>query len=249
MSSAVRAHLRGIRQGRGRGFTLIEMLTVIGILLFMMAMITGVFIRVQQRARMHATQALIEKIGVALAMYRAETRSQPPDSGCGLDKDTKKGSVNEVLYDPGTLWRYLSQPLVMKRASDGKTVKRVGPYISFKEGELQRYDDTTYGKSYIVVDGWNNPIGYIGDPKRVIHNRGDFDLFSPGPDRKTACNDGLDNDENGGADEANTAYDGAGNDDAAELGESAFNGCLTATKKTVVTGEVLDDINNWDPQR
>ncbi|MCY3017612.1 MAG: hypothetical protein NTW87_01090, partial [Planctomycetota bacterium] len=62
------------------------------------------------------------------------------------------------------------------------------------------------------------------------------------------CNDKVDNDEDGQADEANLAYDGAGKDDVSEMGEAKYNGSLTAAKRKKLPGEVLDDINNWDPQ-
>jgi hypothetical protein len=32
------------------------------------------------------------------------------------------------------------------------------------------------------------------------------------------------------------------------MGESVWNGCLTSFRKNPQPGEVLDDINNWDPQ-
>jgi hypothetical protein len=137
-------------------------------------------------------------------------------------------------------------------------VKTVGPFLTFKENELALYSDSTYpDKNYYVVDAWfrqgdgqDHSIGYIGNPKLVIHNRGDFDLFSAGPDGKTACNDGIDNDttDSLSADAANNAYSGPGKD-AGDLGEAALNGSLSATKRPKVEGEVLDDINNWDPQQ
>jgi hypothetical protein len=82
-----------------------------------------------------------------------------------------------------------------------------------------------------------------------MHNRDSFDIFSCGPDRKTASNDGIDNDGDGAIDSpSNHAYDGTGSGTSLELGEAALNGCLTGFRKNPKAGEVLDDINNWDPQ-
>lgn len=223
-------------------------MTVIGILMFMMAVITGVFVKYGQQAKVKATQQLINRVGIGLARYQADCRALPPDTGYGLPVDSKRNG-NEILYDAGSLWRYLSQPVVQRRA-DGSIVRTLGPYLSFKEGELKPYDDSVYGKSYSVVDAWYHPLGYVGDRRRVIHNRGGFDVYSAGANQRTAIDDGLDNDEGSSPNlpEQNDAYDGAGTDDASELGEAALSGTLTFTKKHRVTDEVLDDQNNWDPQ-
>jgi prepilin-type N-terminal cleavage/methylation domain-containing protein len=224
-----------------RGFTLIELLVVIAIILFLLALMTGVFIRAAQSAKVKATTALIQKIGIALTQYQADFRTLPPDSGFGLAQNG--GIVNgQVMYDAATLWRYLSQELNV----NGKSY---GPYTTFSEYELVPITDQNGKNAFAVVDAWRTPIGYIGDRKRVIHNRDTFDIFSAGPDRKTAINDGIDNDGDGTADApANRAYDGSGQGTADELGEAALNGCLTAFRKNPKQGEVLDDINNWDPQ-
>jgi prepilin-type N-terminal cleavage/methylation domain-containing protein len=231
-----------------RGFTLVELLTVIGIILFLIAVIVGVFIRYGEMSKVRATQKLIERVGIGLARYKAELRSFPPDTGYGMPKDTKKDG-DLVLYDSGALWRYLGKEVVKYRA-DGTIVATYGPYMSFTPGELLQYEDSVYGTSYCVMDAWYNPLGYVGDPKRVIHNRGDFDLYSAGPNKKTAGDDGLDNNpaDTIGGDAANNAY-GGGDGTVVEMGEAALNGTLTGTKKTLVTGEVLDDLNNWDPQQ
>lgn len=264
MRNAIRPRARAMP----RGFTLIELLTVMGIILFLVAFIVGIFIRYGEQAKVKATQKLLERIGIALARYKADFRELPPDTGYGMPPLTpfppeSKILAGKVVYDSAALWRYLGQEVVKKRLDPSGAVSIVGvygPYIKFSDGELAPndgtgkaigYDDPSYpGKSYYVVDAWHQPVGYVGDPRRVVHNRGDFDLFSAGPDRKTAINDGIDNDSTATPNlpESNQGYDGAAKDDALEMGEAALNGSLTGAKKKKEVGEVLDDINNWDPQ-
>lgn len=240
-----------------RGFTLIELLIVIGIISFLIAMIATVFINAQGNARVKSTQKLIEKIGIALALYEGNLRTLPPDTGYDLPMGTFD-TVNvegekEILYDSGSLWRYLGRKLEVKRASDGSVAKVVGPFTNFTESELREYDDTKYAgeKSYYVVDAWGQPIGYVGDKRRVVHSRGAYDIFSAGPDKITATNDGLDN---GLPQKGNAAYDGKDSDNdgvvdnATELNEARMNGALTARKKEKIGKEMLDDVNNWDAQ-
>jgi prepilin-type N-terminal cleavage/methylation domain-containing protein len=234
---------------RQRGFTVVELLTVIAIMTFLLSVIVVVSINQGKTGRIRATQKLIERLGIALAQYKAEMHALPPDTGYGMPITTLRAG-DEVIYDSGSLWRYLGQEVVQKR-EDGSVVRTFGPYTKFLAGELVEYDDGVYGKSYYVVDSWNTPIGYVGDPRRVIHNRGDFDLYSAGPNRKTAGDDGLNNDEGADPDlpEQNNAYQAGGRGTVREMGEAALNGTSTSTKKNKVKGEVLDDINNWDPQR
>ena len=231
------------KQTKGaRAFTLIELMTVVCIIVFLTAMMSGVLLRTTQASKVKAARALIQKIGVALTRYQADFRALPPDSGFGLP--VTGGIVKGVaLYDAASLWRYLARELT---DTNNKTY---GPYAQFSERELAPITDASGAKAFVVIDPWGTPIGYIGDPRRVLHNRDTFDLFSAGPDRKTACNDGIDNDGDGAADgPPNSAYDGSGNDDATELGEAALNGSLSAFRRDAKPGEVLDDVNNWDPQ-
>jgi type II secretory pathway pseudopilin PulG len=229
------------------------MLIVVGIIGFLIAMIVNVFINASGGAKVKATKALIGKIGIALARYEGELRSLPPDTGYDMPFGTKDmrnaDGEREILYDTCALWRYLGCKLEVRR-QDGSVAKVVGPFTSFSEAELRPYEDVKYSeRSYYVCDAWGNPISYIGSRKRVIHARGSFDIFSAGPDGKTATNDGLDN---GIAQKSNDAFDGKDSDgdgeidNASELGEAQMNGNLTARKREKVGDEILDDINNWD---
>ncbi len=203
---------------RGAGFTLLEVLVVIGIIVFMIAMM-GIMLRdVPNRSRIAATKALIQQIATALDTYNGAFHTLPPDTGYGLPRG---GSPN---YDAGSLYRFLA-----KSPKIGNAL----PLIVLSDN-LRDYNDPLYGPSKMIVDAWGNPIGYIGDPRRLIHNRNGFDIFSSGPDKKTACDDGIDNGQLFNV--LNRAYDGAGKDDASELGESALNGTLP------------DDLNNWSAQ-
>jgi len=238
---------------RGRGFTLIEMLTVLVILSFLIVFFSKKFVQMGSKARAQATQKLIDRIGIALARYQAECRSLPPDTGYGQALSDPVAQNNVVVYDSCSLWRYLAEPVTKCRsAQDPTPIGTVGPFLSFKYDpkgytELQTFDG---GRSYYVVDAWGRPIGYIGSPKRVIHNRGFADLYSAGPDGITygdpACTfTGPDDPSHA----PNQAYENDG--DVSAMGGAVLNGCLTSTRANPRTedGEVDDDINNWDPQK
>jgi type II secretory pathway pseudopilin PulG len=233
---------------------MLEMLTVISIIFFLLAMLAGIFLRQQKTVRVRATQQLLERIGLGLTRYYGELRCYPPDVGYGLaTMNTRFGIVDaagtrSVLYDPGALWRYLGRE-VTEYYSDKSVKRTLGPFVQFRPEELAAYDDPTYAyQSYYVVDAWNHQVGYVGNPRRVVHNRGAVDLYSAGADKKTASDDGGDHGAGGRPDQA---YAGFPNDTAADMGEAANNGSLTLfkTNKTADDEKLgLDDINNWDPQ-
>lgn len=222
------------------GFTIVEMVVVIGIIVFLIALVSGLMVQYAASARVKATRALIHKIEIGLQSYYTECgRVYPPDTGYGL---SPTGQFAGITYDAGALWRYLGKPVVYHAdAADPGTTH--GPFITFSERELLAYTDPVNGPSYMVVDPWRHPIGYVGDPRRVTHNRGEVDVFSAGPNGKTGC------DRNTAPDLAynNSDDDHDGSvDNAPELGDAQFNGALTSVSKCQA-GEAADDINNWDP--
>jgi len=194
------------------------------------------FSQMDRQVQVTAATEQIQRLHAALLRYRADLNALPPDTGYGLPADDPNAGAGRT-YDAGSLWRHLGQRIE-------KNGKSYGPYINFRDSELAAYEDPVHGKSYLVVDPRGTRIGYIGDERRVIHNRGAFDLFSAGPDGKTAA------DFSGNA--SNLAYDGVDNDgdgivdNAQELGAAARNGCLTLVSADGDPREICDDLNNWD---
>ncbi len=247
---------------------MVELLVVLFLIAFMLSALAFVFLKNAKGAKIQAAQVQLQRLGVALAQYYADFREYPPDSGYdGVDGWPEAGQQSEKIcyYDAGSLFRYLGRPITWKKKrADGSEYDAgvYGPYLKFQESELKRYKDNYNGDSFQVVDPWGMPVGYVGDPKRKIHNRDGVDLYSCGPDKVTASND-----KNGkvkhnfpdGFDTPPKCYDGLDNDgdgvvdNATEMGRLVLNGGLTPKKKDKIIvkdkpeeSESLDDINNWD---
>ena len=229
---APRRHAPGVR--RLIWMTMVAALVVIGVCALKYSQLLSS--RSDERSRIAAAKSLIERISSALGQYQSDLKELPPDTGYGLSfTDPASGKT----FDAGSLWRYLAK----KTIHDGKSY---GPYLQFSSAELAPYTDPVNGASFYVVDPWGTAVGYIGDSRRVMHNRGGFDIFSAGPDRKTG-QDIIHQEA------PNLAYDGIDNDgdgvvdNYTELGSAKFNGCLTVASGDIqVPLEALDDINNWD---
>ena len=263
------------RHRRLPGFSMIELLVVMFLIAFMVAFLTIVFVNSTRAAKVKAAQALLQKLEVAIGEYYSAFNEYPPDSGYGLDP-AKGTTGTQTQYDAGTLYRYLGKQLTwMKPTQSGSTIDmgHFGPFIQhFQDKELVQYSDPVWGESFMVVDPWLTPIGYIGSRGRVMHKRDSVDLFSAGPDQKTADEKIFDKKNSTWVDsdtpgmdhglppivtqKSNVSYDGsATNANALGLGPAVLNGCLTRTKKdkkindnNKKNNETLDDINNWDPE-
>ena len=213
----------------------------------------------------------ISKLSIALDRYRLRFREYPPDTGYGLKMTGDRplywkrvGGVNVLVptYDPGSLWRYL-----IEEVRDPLTNRMVGPFLEeWDAGQLKPYPDAydPAGRtSYYLLDPWGNPYGFVGTPKRAVHNHASFDLFSAGRDGLTACNNGEDDDLVGetrgdgmadcsddpqaGAPYDNRAYN-TNTGDKTELDDDQ-NGIANDSgefgPEAIRNGDIGDDINNW----
>ncbi|MCS6918760.1 MAG: type II secretion system GspH family protein, partial [Fimbriimonadales bacterium] len=65
-------------RGRFRGFSLIELLVVIGIIALLMAMLTPVFMNARRAAQRTVCISNLRQIGLAVRMYRDDYQELPP---------------------------------------------------------------------------------------------------------------------------------------------------------------------------
>ena len=258
-----------MRGQAGRGMTLIELLVVMFIMAILMAFIATVLINIGSTPRKKKALADIAKLSMALAEYKMHFGDYPPDTGYGLDMTGATGArpvyensagVNVPTYDPGGLWRYLC-----KRVKDPKTGRLVGPFLEeWPQTQLMPYNDDLAGASRYLIDPWGNPYGFIGNRKRVLHSPGSFDIFSPGPDGVTACDNGVD-DNLLGEDFGDDYADCSDNPQSQmEVDNRAYNTELSGVwveidddqneiandsgefgPEAILNGDIGDDINSW----
>lgn len=198
---------------RAAGFTLVEMLVVIGIIGLLAAILIPTMRGVRRRAAVRTVQARIQTIASALRNYAADFQDFPPSTLERLGLRTN--GVNEGIE---SLVRCLS------------TQEQNGPYFEPDEETLKNLDsdriERDFNRSYMgtldafeIVDEWGNPFIYLhntsyDDPGRAATvNIGgrratvraarssvtqqyeaftEFQLWSAGPDGENANGGGDD---------------------------------------------------------
>jgi type II secretory pathway pseudopilin PulG len=147
-------------------FTTVELLTVMAILAILMAMGLGVYSLASNRMAVTKTQALIQKISVALENYKA-----------------KHGYYIQQFSNPGF---YLDIVDTSASATDAeKAINNFCYFIDYEQVKNNDTEEVSSGK-YALVDGFGNHIIYKCPGE---YNRDTFDLCSPGSDSTTTEDD------------------------------------------------------------
>lgn len=138
-----------------RGFTMIEMLTVIAIIVALSGLLLSAVMTARSRANVAHTKHIIAMLMACIEGYQVDFGDYPPGASGGVRS-------SEVLYEALT------------------TLRMNGPYSEFSQDDLV---DSDVNGLYEIADHWGNPIRYYhhseygSEPRRFS-----FRLVSPGPD-------------------------------------------------------------------
>lgn len=146
-----------------RGVTLLELLFVIGIIVFLLAAMFAGLVKLKGRTQVGQAKNLVEKIHSALETYRLKFRGYPePANPLVYDLVTKTAS-----YSPADLeknnedLRYYMTTAFRKGANvaNGEVEATVngGPFIT---GGLNEAETSVKGGKTYIVDPWHRPIVY-----------------------------------------------------------------------------------------
>ena len=133
-----------------KGFTLIELMIVITIILLLLSLMSVFIARIVEDSRYRHTRGLIAALDLACVTYRLENGEYPPDN-MG-DSRTLHYNLGRERFAPT---RY--------RSTGGGANRRKPPIMEFSLEQL-RYDgdgpidaDT---QAYPIQDAWQNPLLY-----------------------------------------------------------------------------------------
>lgn len=156
-----------------RGFTLIEVLVVIGIIMFLSAFVIVAAVRINVNSREQATRALIQRIGMGITKYYGTYRIYPAGSGI-LDRNIPGGI---------SIYEYLTPHDYNYTASNGTKKTKQSPLcMDFNSSEVM-----VIGGQGWVRDAWGKPIFYYAgedgddEAKALLKAQiGQFSLVSRG---------------------------------------------------------------------
>ena len=178
---------------RQKGFTLVELMAVITIAMIIIGITMPALGRMRQRAQVARTQAIINRLEMALAAYEHFWGFYP----------TGGKTVN--LNDPAavkTLYEYLCSPSVAGATQSNYGRGSVPAFLEPKDWETTALSGKT-----IFVDGWGKPLFvYTANPGELFHNKRSCDIYSTGPNFTLEIND-ADDDGDGAVDEADEIKD------------------------------------------
>ena len=146
------------RDARRRGFTLVEILVVLAIIVLLFSLVVLAAGTYYARAYRGATESLMLRLQDRLDSYRRITGEYPPD---GIDYPVENDE-GTTLQGSACIHYYLTRPIVVEEISGSVTRKReYAPVMNsaFTSRELSEPDDTWPGGREIV-DGWGNGIHY-----------------------------------------------------------------------------------------
>jgi prepilin-type N-terminal cleavage/methylation domain-containing protein len=149
-----------------QGFTLIELITVIVIIILLVGMLFPALRGAIKKSKVARTESLINRIEGALYRYNSDFRDYPPstDGGGGTLNDNDC-LLNALLSEKGLN----------------------APYESFRDNETASIQGFT-----CIVDAWKHPLLYCHftdyvpewdskQPWRFEAKKYEFQLISPGP--------------------------------------------------------------------
>lgn len=148
-----------------RGFTMIELLTVIAVIGILMALLLPVLANVRRNAKETATRSLIKSIETAIAAYEFDWGVYPPDGLAGAATAYKPGGGTYAVSNSNSLYYFLTTPFrISPNAAKGEVwaSKDVGPYL-----DVPVRNQKLNGNAIDIIDVWGRPLQYdnIRDPQ------------------------------------------------------------------------------------
>lgn len=160
------------------GFTLVEMLVVIAIILILLALMAVLIKGVRERAQYKKTVAIVNTIKMGCENYRTDERVYPPQT-----YSTYNGS--QALH-----FLLGRERNVVAGTGGSQTVVKRDPYIEFKPDWLEgQPGNNEPNPPKNVVDAWGNVIAYNNPKPGAPVNPPSFLLLSTGKDTTDAADD------------------------------------------------------------
>ncbi len=170
---------------RRTGFTILELLIVITIIIILAALIIGTVGYVQKKAARSRAEAEIAAMSAACESYKADNGTYPRDTGATTDNLDSRTSYNPAGYFGASLFLYNS--LAGATSGSRATSASLKSYFNFRPNMLYPTDQTQnvqylrdpFGNSYGYSTAYQADVANGTNPPSRGYNP-TFDLWSTG---------------------------------------------------------------------
>jgi type II secretory pathway pseudopilin PulG len=156
-----------------RGFTIVELLIVMAIIIVLSGVILATAGYVQKKGKRSRAEAEIAAISAALENYKADNGIYPSDIVTN-GFDVANANISDYQQPSLKLYEYLSGDTDHNRTAEAKT------YFPFKPNQLSPVDQAADVTS--IRDPFGNPYGYstmkASTPTSTTGHNPTFDLWS-----------------------------------------------------------------------
>jgi len=188
---------------RGRAFTLVELLVVMGVIVILMSLLVPTLNAIRTQTNITKTESIIHGLSLGLDQYKVIHGVYPPDRATGVSAALDMTaeclvyylSGATIAYDPGTQPNYRwKHPLFAVTGRKAWTY-----YYQFDETSLADFDGDNIPS---VIDPWQNRLVYnVGSGTNSSFNQneqpryrlGKYDIYSAGPDGEAGNKDDVKN--------------------------------------------------------
>ncbi|HCW43726.1 MAG: type II secretion system protein [Planctomycetia bacterium] len=140
------------------GFTMVELLVTISLIVFLMSMLAVGAGRYLENTSAKATEAQIARIQLYVQEYKSLLGSYPPDGLDGIDVTTEEGTP---LTGGSALSHALLNPMLLTMRLPNGEIRVTGeqpPIGEFRSDELYVTEEDS--EALEIVDSWRNPLHY-----------------------------------------------------------------------------------------
>ncbi len=142
-----------------QGFTMVELLVTISLIVFLMGMLAVGAGRYLESASKARTMALIQRLSLIIEKYHSISGDYPSDGLDGIDVITTDGTF---LFGGAALTHALTQPMILTQKRANGEIRIIGeePAIGeFRGDELSAPSDGDKDARQLL-DAWGEPIHY-----------------------------------------------------------------------------------------
>tara|TARA_R110002096_G_scaffold157669_2_gene322798 strand:- start:207 stop:797 length:591 start_codon:yes stop_codon:yes gene_type:complete len=153
------------RTSAERGFSMIELMTVISIMIVLAGILIGALPGIQAKVNRGKVETLMAELKSGLSKYQLEHGIYPQNPPNGGDRDSIGVEGSKVLY------RYLSGDWGPGESPDGEVDDEETIYVPklsyFQNKDSKDPRSEKIADDYYIVDAYGNPIRYLAEPPNI----------------------------------------------------------------------------------